>query len=61
MAETVTVSATGDHLTIRFLDGAQHRFHAVWLRDNSLDPAARGAQDGQRLISLHDVPVDTRI
>lgn len=61
MAETVTVSATGDHLTIRFLDGAQHRFHAVWLRDNALDPAARGAQDGQRLISLNDVPVDTRI
>lgn len=61
MAETVTVSATGDHLTIRFLDGAQHRFHAVWLRDNALDAASRGAQDGQRLISLSDVPVDIRI
>lgn len=61
MAETVTVSATGDHLTIRFLDGAQHRFHAVWLRDNALDASSRGAQDGRRLISLSDVPVDIRI
>lgn len=61
MAETVTVSATGDHLTIRFLDGAQHRFHAVWLRDNALDPASRAVCGGQRLITLTDVPVDIRI
>lgn len=49
----VTVSATGDHLTLRFPDGAQHRFHAVWLRDHIPNSASQQ--------SLCDVPVDVRI
>ncbi|MDJ0626860.1 MAG: TauD/TfdA family dioxygenase [Rhodobacter sp.] len=37
------------------------RFHAVWLRDNALDPATRDPGNGQRLITLADWPADTRI
>ena len=43
------------------LEGRRYRFHAIWLRDNALDPATRSPGNGQRLITLHDIPADTRI
>jgi gamma-butyrobetaine dioxygenase len=38
-----------------------HRFHAIWLRDNAPDPETRDPQNGQRLIALRDIPADTMI
>src|SRR6185295_17132159 len=43
------------------LDGKLARFHAIWLRDNALDEKTRSATNGQRLITILDVPEDTRI
>ena len=43
------------------LDGEARRFHAVWLRDNAQDPQTRSPGSGQRLITLLDIPPDTRI
>ena len=37
------------------------RFHAVWLRDNAPDGATRSPANGQRLITLSDIPQDTTI
>lgn len=37
------------------------RFHAIWLRDNALDPQTRDPGNGQRLITLADIPADTRL
>ncbi len=37
------------------------RFHAVWLRDNAPDGATRSPTNGQRLITLSDIPRDTTI
>ncbi len=37
------------------------RFHAVWLRDNAPDAQTRSPANGQRLITLSDIPRDTRI
>ncbi|MGE3871892.1 MAG: gamma-butyrobetaine dioxygenase [Parvibaculaceae bacterium] len=37
------------------------RFHALWLRDNALDAATRSASNGQRLITILDIPAATRI
>ena len=37
------------------------RFHAIWLRDNALDPATRDPSNGQRLITLADIPRDIRL
>ena len=51
----------GDALEIDFEDGAQARFHAVWLRDNAIDPETRSPANGQRLITILDQPRDTRI
>jgi gamma-butyrobetaine hydroxylase len=43
------------------LDGKPARFHAIWLRDNALDEQTRSVTNGQRLITILDVPEDTRI
>ena len=43
------------------LNGTRHRFHAMWLRDNAADPATRSAGNGQRLITILDIPAATRI
>src|SRR3546814_14685250 len=41
--------------------GSSLRFHAIWLRDNALDAATRSPEHGQRLLTLQDMPADTRI
>lgn len=43
------------------LNGAPRRFHALWLRDNAQDAATRSPANGQRLITLLDIPRETRI
>lgn len=35
--------------------GETARFHAIWLRDNSLDPTTRNAGNGQRLVTIRDI------
>lgn len=57
---TVTVSSDGGVLTLS--DGTRSaRFHAIWLRDNAWDAQTRSPGNGQRLITLADIPKDTRI
>ena len=51
----------GAALTLRWSDGFEARFHAIWLRDNALDPGTRSPDNGQRLITILDIPQDTRI
>ncbi len=54
------VCASGSILTLRV--GEQYyRFHAIWLRDNSPDAATRDPNNGQRLITLADIPIDISI
>ena len=42
-------------------DGQRRRFHALWLRDNAPDAATRSPSNGQRLITILDIPATTRI
>lgn len=42
-------------------EGGTARFHALWLRDNAPDDETRSATNGQRLITLQDIPAGTRI
>lgn len=37
------------------------RFHAFWLRDNAHDDQTRDPDNGQRLISVSDIPGDTAL
>ncbi|OBY27323.1 2-trimethylaminoethylphosphonate dioxygenase [Leisingera sp. JC1] len=61
MPRSVTADASGSFLTLTFEDGSESRFHAIWLRDNALDPETRAPGNGQRLITIGDIPVDTKI
>ena len=37
------------------------RFHSIWLRDNAWDEGTRAKANGQRLITLKDLPRDCRM
>ena len=41
------------------LDGT--RFHALWLYDNARHPEIRDPGNGQRLVTMADLPTDPRI
>ena len=58
---SVDVSKNGKALEVIWDDGRRARFHALWLRDNSLDDATRSPANGQRLITLLDIPDNTTI
>ncbi len=51
----------GQALKVEWADGHKLRFHAIWLRDNALDAATRSPANGQRLITLQDIPASIRI
>ena len=57
---TVEVLDEGAALQLTWPGGGA-RFHAAWLRDNALDDETRSAANGQRLITLQDIPLETRI
>ena len=58
-----TVAADGSQLIVTGEGSARFhaRFHAIWLRDNAWDESTRSAVNGQRLITLADIPPHTRI
>ena len=43
------------------LGAERHRFHALWLRDNARDDTTRSPGNGQRLITILDIPAETMI
>ncbi len=59
--KSVKLLEDGQALAITWLSGEISRFHAIWLRDNALDPETRSASNGQRLVTLLDYPEDTLI
>lgn len=61
MITSVEVGGGGDALTARWENGQALRFHAIWLRDNALDPETRAPENGQRLLTLQQIPANTTI
>ena len=59
--DRVEVIEDGAALRLSQEDGRGLRFHAIWLRDNAPDPATRSPGNGQRLITIGDIPATTRI
>jgi gamma-butyrobetaine dioxygenase len=51
----------GAAVALTWADGRRARFHAVWLRDNAPDAATRSPANGQRLITVLDIPEGTRL
>ncbi len=56
-----TATFTPSVVTVTFADASQSRFHAIWLRDNALDPDTRAPGNGQRLITIGDIPANVSV
>ncbi|PSJ64213.1 2-trimethylaminoethylphosphonate dioxygenase [Pseudaminobacter soli (ex Li et al. 2025)] len=61
MLKNVSVTDDGRTVELVWNDDHRARFHAVWLRDNALDDKTRSPGNGQRLITILDIPADTNI
>ena len=59
--DSVSVLPGSHALQVTWTDGSRARFHAIWLRDNGLDAGTRSPANGQKLISLLDLPRDVSV
>ena len=55
------ITDAGKTIILQRSDGTKLRFHSIWLRDNALDSKTRDAKNGQRLIALSEIPINTSI
>ena len=61
LVKSIKIIDSGKAILISYKNGDQLRYHSTWLRDNSHDPETRDKNNGQRLISISDIPVNTYI
>ena len=59
--KSIKVIDSGKAIILHRSDGSNVRYHSTWLRDNALDPKTRDVNNGQRLITLSDIPINTYI
>ena len=59
--KSVKIVDSGKSIILQRAGGSSVRYHSTWLRDNALDPKTRDINNGQRLISLSDIPINTYI
>ncbi|HEX7109577.1 MAG TPA: gamma-butyrobetaine hydroxylase-like domain-containing protein, partial [Aestuariivirga sp.] len=57
----VEILDDGRAISLTLESGARLRFHAIWLRDNGWDAGTRAPGNGQRLITIADIPSQIRI
>ena len=57
--KSVKIIDDGKSIILQRADGSTLRYHSTWLRDNALDPKTRDIKNGQRLLTLSDIPIDT--
>ena len=59
--KSIKVINSGKAILLSRKYGAPLRYHSTWLRDNASDAKTRDRNNGQRLISISDIPVGTYI
>ena len=59
--KSVKIIDDGKSISLQLSDGSALRYHSTWLRDNALDSDTRDIKNGQRLITLSDIPTDTYV
>jgi len=59
--KSVKIIDSGKAVLVTRKDASSLRYHSTWLRDNANDPKTRDKNNGQRLISISDIPVNTYI
>lgn len=61
MDTAVEIEDGGGVVAVTLPSGDRRRFHALWLRDNAWDESTRSPGNGQKLLTLGELPADTRI
>ena len=61
LIKSIKIIDSGKAILLSYKNGSKIRYHSTWLRDNSNDPETRDKNNGQRLISVSDIPVNTYI
>jgi len=59
--KSIKIIDSGKVIILSRKDGSRLRYHATWLRDNANDPKTRDKNNGQRLISVSDIPVNSYV
>ena len=59
--KSVKIIDSGKAVLVTRKDGSCLRYHSTWLRDNANDPKTRDKNNGQRLISVSDIPVNSYV
>ena len=59
--KSINIIDSGKAILLKTADGKSLRFHSTWLRDNAQDLDTRDIKNGQRLITLSDIPVNISI
>ena len=59
--KSIKLIDSGKSIILQRGDGSNVRYHSTWLRDNALDPKTRDINNGQRLITLSDISINTSI
>ena len=59
--KSVKIINSGKAILLSRKKGTPLRYHSTWLRDNALDSKTRDKKNGQRLISISDIPITTYI
>jgi len=58
---SVKVINSGKAILLSRKFGNSLRYHSTWLLDNSLDDKTRDKKNGQRLITVNDIPIKTYV
>ena len=61
MFKSIKVIDSGKAIILSRKDSSRLRYYATWLRDSANDSKTRDKNNGQRLISISDIPVNTYI
>ena len=61
LIKSIKIIDSGKAILLSYKNGSKIRYHSTWLRDNSNDPETRDKNNGHRLISVSDIPVNTYI
>ena len=59
--KSIKIIDSGKSIILQRNDGSSVRYHSTWLRDNAFDPKTRDTNNGQRLITLSDIPINIHI
>jgi gamma-butyrobetaine dioxygenase len=59
--KSIKIIDSGKSIILQRNNDTSVRYHSTWLRDNALDPKTRDVNNGQRLITLLDIPINTYI